>query len=290
MKLALHKSEIPEAKAFVINYLNDPFFDTNWHFHSEYQLFVVLEGVGTRFIGDNICHFQEGDLVFTGPNMPHMWRNDESYFDKTNHLRSQGIVIYFPESFLGEGSLRKEEMMGIRQLFERAARGIQISGATATHVVQMMKDLLYLKGIQSIIQLLTILQVLSETDEYKYISSIGYFNSSKETDKDKMSEIYNYIVQHFKQKIKLEEVAAIANMSPATFSRYFKARTNKSFSAFISELRIGLACKLLMEEEDSIYQICYRCGFNTLSNFNKQFKDLMHQTPFEYRKEYLKLA
>jgi AraC-like DNA-binding protein len=289
MKLALHKSEIPEAKAFVINYLNDPCFDTNWHFHSEYQLFVVLEGSGTRFIGDNISHFQEGDLVFTGPNLPHLWRNDEVYFDKSNQLRVQGIVIYFPESFLGDGSLKKEEMQGIRQLFERAARGIQVGGTTAAQVTQMMKDLLYQKGIESIIQLLSILHVLAESSEFTYISSIGYSNTSKETDKDKMSEVYNYIVQNFKRNIMLDEVAAIANMSPTTFSRYFKARTNKPFSAFIAELRIGLACKLLMEEEDSISQICYRCGFNTLSNFNKQFKELMHKTPFEYRKEYLHL-
>jgi AraC-like DNA-binding protein len=250
----------------------------------------VLEGAGTRFIGDNISHFQEGDLVFTGPDLPHLWRNDEVYFDKTNQLRVQGIVIYFPESFLGEGSLRKEEMLGIRHLFERAARGIQISGATATEVIQMMKDMLYLKGIESIIQLLSILHLLAETQDFKFISSVGYSNTSKETDKDKMSEVYNYIVQNFKGNIMLEEVAALANMSPTTFSRYFKARTNKPFSAFIAELRIGLACKLLVEEEDSISQICYRCGFNTLSNFNRQFKELMQKTPFEYRKEYLNLV
>ncbi|MGV3588473.1 MAG: AraC family transcriptional regulator [Adhaeribacter sp.] len=290
MKHALHKSQIPEAKTFVINYLNDPCFDTKWHFHSEYQLFVVMEGSGTRFIGDNISHFQEGDLVFTGPNLPHLWRNDEVYFDKVNQLRVQGIVIYFPENFLGEGSLRKEEMLLIKQLFEKAVRGIQITGATAARVTQMMKDLLALKGLESIIQLLSILQVLAESHEIAYISSIGYLNTSKETDKDKMSGVYNYIVQNFKRDIMLEEVAAIANMSPTTFSRYFKARTNKPFSAFVAELRIGLACKMLMEEEDSISQICYKCGFNTLSNFNKQFKDLMHKTPFEYRKEYANIA
>ncbi|GEO02932.1 AraC family transcriptional regulator [Adhaeribacter aerolatus] len=290
MKHALHKSQIPEAKTFVIKYLNDPCFDTKWHFHSEYQLFVVLESSGTRFIGDNISHFQEGDLVFTGPNLPHLWRNDEIYFDKANPLRVQGIVIYIPENFLGEGSLKKEEMLLIRQLFEKAARGIQIHGGTAARLTQMMQELLALKGIESIIQLLSILQVLAEAEEIEFISSIGYYNTSKETDKDKMSGVYNYILQNFKRNIMLEEVAALANMSPTTFSRYFKARTNKPFSVFISELRIGLACKLLMEEEESISQICYKCGFNTLSNFNKQFRNLMHKTPFEYRKEYAKIS
>jgi len=290
MKSAVHKSEIPDNKAFVINYLNDPFFDTYWHFHSEYQLFVVLEGKGTRFIGDSINHFQEGDMVLTGPNMPHLWRNDDIYFDKTHHLRVQGIVIYFPENFLGEHFLRKEEMLEIKQLFERASRGIQILGATSNHVTEMMQDLIHLKGLESIVQLLSILHVLSVSGEYNYISSVGYTNNTKEADKDRMSGVYNYIMLNYKKNIMLEEVAGIASMSPTAFSRYFKARTNKSFSSFISELRIGYACKLLMEDKNNIAQIGLECGFNTISNFNKQFKDLMHKTPFEYRKEYLKMV
>lgn len=290
MKSAVHKSEIPETKAFVIKYLNDPFFDTHWHFHSEYQLFVVLEGKGTRFIGDSIDHFQEGDMVLTGPNMPHLWRNDDIYFDKAQQLRVRGFVIYFPENFLGEHFLRKEEMLEIKQLFERAQRGIRILGATSLQVTQLMKDLMDLKGLESIVQLLSILHVLSVSNEYTYISSVGYNNNSKEADKDRMSGVYNYIMLNYKKNIMLEEVAEIASMSPTAFSRYFKARTNKSFSSFISELRIGYACKLLMEDKNNIAQIGMECGFNTISNFNKQFKDLMHKTPFEYRKEYLKMV
>jgi AraC-like DNA-binding protein len=289
MRSAVRKSEIPESKAFVIKYLNDAFFDPNWHFHSEYQLFLVLQGTGTRFIGDNIAHFQEGDVVFTGPNMPHLWRNDEVYFNKNNQLKVQGIVIYFQENFLGECLLKKEEMLGIKQIFQKAERGLEFSGTTKTRTSQMMQDLLHLKGIESIIQLLSILHVLSESSEYTYISSIGYTNTSREIDKDRMNEVYTYIMQNFRKNISLEEVAELASMSPTSFSRYFKARTNKSFSSFVSELRIGAACKLLMEDKDTIAQICYECGFNTLSNFNKQFKELMHKTPFEYRKEYAKL-
>ena len=127
-------------------------------------------------------------------------------------------------------------MLVLNNLFERASAGIEVFGNANRVVKQMMQDLLSLKGIESIIQLLSILHVLSETHEYNYLASIGYTNTSKETDKDRMSEIYNYIMQNFKRNIMLEEVSEIANMSPSSFSRYFKARTNKSFSAFISEL------------------------------------------------------
>jgi AraC-like DNA-binding protein len=290
MKPAVHKVEIPASKAFVVNYLDDPFFDTNWHFHSEYQLFVVLEGTGTRFIGDNISHFQEGDMVLTGPNIPHLWRNDDVYFQKENHLRVHGVVVYFPEDFLGEHILKTEEMHGIRQLFEKGARGLTFFGQTNQEVTRMLQELLELKGVECLVLLLQILHVLAESTQYQYISSVGYTNTSKEVDKDRMSDVYNYIMLNFKKNIMLEEVAGIANMSPTSFSRYFKARTNKSFSSFVSELRIGYACKQLMEEKNTIAQICYECGYNTLSNFNKQFKEQMHKTPFEYRKEYLKIS
>jgi AraC-like DNA-binding protein len=153
----------------------------------------------------------------------------------------------------------------------------------------MLKELLELKGVESIVKLLNILNALAESTEYQYISSVGYTNTSKEVDKDRMSDVYNYIMLNFKKNIMLEEVAEIASMSATSFSRYFKARTNKSFSSFVSELRIGYACKQLMEDKNTIAQICYECGYNTLSNFNKQFKEHMYKTPFEYRKEYLKI-
>lgn len=290
MKVAVHKIEIPASKAFVVQYLDDPFFDTNWHFHSEYQLFVVLEGTGTRFIGDNISHFQEGDMVFTGPNMPHLWRSDERYFQKERNLRVHGIVVYFPEDFLGQHILKTEEMHGIRTLFEKSARGMEFLGQTNQQVTRMLKDLLGLKGVESIVQLLSILHVLAETTEYRYISSLGYTNTTREADKDRMSDVYNYIMLNFRKNILLEEVAGIASMSPTSFSRYFKARTNKSFSAFVSELRIGYACKQLMEHKSTIAQICFESGFNTLSNFNKQFKELLHKTPFEYRRQYQEIT
>ncbi|MDQ4139701.1 MAG: AraC family transcriptional regulator, partial [Bacteroidota bacterium] len=103
-----------------------------------------------------------------------------------------------------------------------------------------------------------------------------------------MNEVYTYIMQNYRKNIPLEEVAEIANMSPTSFSRFFKVKTNKSFSSFITELRIGYACKLLLEDNNTIAQICYESGYNTLSNFNKQFKEMTHKTPYEYKKEYLK--
>lgn len=288
MKPALQKSPIPDAKAFVIKHLNAPYFDPNWHFHPEYQLFVVLHGKGTRFIGDSIRPFKEGDMVFTGPNLPHVWRSDAQYFDKSHSLQTEGVVIYFHENFLGDSLLRKEEMEKIQGLFFRASTGLEIRGDTNKRISQMMLDLLHLQGASSLILLLQILDLLADSSECFPIAHIGYINQYKENETARMSKVYEYVMKNFKHKISLSEVAAVASMTPTSFSRYFTMRANKPFSRFVSEVRVGNACKLLHEDDLNIAQICYECGFNTLSNFNKQFKEIIGRTPHIYKEEYQK--
>lgn len=288
MKAMVHKSAIPETKLFVVKELSAPAFDPNWHFHSEHQLFVVLEGTGTRFVGDSIKPFKEGDMVFTGPNLPHLWRSEDAYFNKANHLRTHGIVIYFQENFLGESLMKKEEMEKIRILLQKSVYGLEIKGETNRLVTQMMKELVHLQGIPSLIQLLKILDILTNSTECYTIAHSGYINQYKEDETVRMTKVYEYVMQNFRQKISLDEVAALANMTPSSFSRYFKARANKSFSNFVSEIRVGNACKLIHEQEMNIAQISYECGFNTLSNFNKQFKEITGKNPLKYKEEYFK--
>ncbi len=289
MKTAVKKSSIPHSNAFLVKSLKSPHFDPNWHFHQEFQLFVVLKGTGTRFIGDSIKPFSEGDMVFTGPNLPHLWRSDDIYFDKKADLQTEGIVIYFNEKFLGESLLEKEEMTAIRQLLQKAEKGMEILGDTNQKIKKMMNELLKLRGVDSIIKLLKILSLLSKTQEFTYISNSAFINSYKESDRNRMNLVHEHVMKNFKDTIRLEEVAAIANMTPTSFSRYFTARANKSFSNFLSEIRTGHACKLLLEDKMNIAQICYECGFKTLSNFNKQFKEITNTTPIQYKKEYLKV-
>ena len=287
MKKAFQKSRIPEKRACLLKELIAPFFDKTWHFHPEYQLFLVLKGRGTRFVGDDMQTFKENDLVFTGPNLPHLWRNDPQYFKKKRNLSTHGIVIYFPESFIGQGWLEKEEFEEIRCLLVRAALGLEFKGETNVRIGAMMKALLNMKGVESIIQLLKILKVLANSREGNPIAQAGYINTNKESEKDRMSQVYEYIMDHFQRPIKLEEVAAIANMTVSSFSRYFKTRMNKSFSDFLSDVRISHACKLLHDENLNISEICYDSGFNTLSNFNRQFKDKMLVTPMKYKRDFL---
>lgn len=285
MKAALQKSPISEEHAFEAKHLMAPHFDPNWHFHPEYQIFLVLQGTGTRFIGDHVTPFKKGDLVFTGPNLPHLWQSDHEYFLDTG-LMTEGIVIYFPENFLGKELLQKNEMYKVKQLLQLAHRGIEIYGETHQHVTFLMHRVLNVSDFDQILALLNLLNIISNSSEYKLLATEGYSNSMKETETDRMNRVYAFVMKNFREKIMLDDVAAIANMSPSAFSRYFKIHANKTFSDFLIEIRVGHSCKLLTNQTINVSQVCYDSGFSTLSNFNRQFKAVTHYSPLEYRKKY----
>jgi AraC-like DNA-binding protein len=284
---ALQKSPISVDRAFEFEFLKAAHFDPNWHFHSEYQVFIVLRGAGTRFIGDHVHPFREGDLVLTGPDLPHLWRSDLEYFEGDPELWTEGIVVYFPADFFGHQFLQKMEMYSVRQLLIKASRGVAFTGCAAEKVKHMMLALLEKKDFDSILQLLQILKVLAETDEYQLLANPGYSNSLKQSDTDRMNKVHAYVMKNFREKITLEEVAALASMTPSSFSRYFKTHANKTFSEFLTGIRIGYSCKLLIEKKMNITQACYDSGFNTLSNFNRQFKVYTSYTPVAYRSKYI---
>jgi AraC-like DNA-binding protein len=286
MKPPLQKSPISQEHAFVIKHLKEAHFDHNWHFHSEYQVFIVLNGTGTKFIGDHVSPFTPGEVVITGPNLPHLWRSDHDYFESKG-MMTEGIVIYFHENFLGSEFLQKTEMHRIRQLLARASRGLEILGSTRDMVRKMMFQLLEEKDFDSVLMLLQLLNVVSSTNEYRLLSSQGYANNLRDMDTERMNRVHEFVMKRFREKITLDEAAAQANMSPTSFSRYFKNHANKTFSHFLTEIRIGYSCKLLQKSEAAISEVCYASGFNTLSNFNRQFKSVTKYTPLEYKKLFL---
>ena len=286
MKPLLEKSIESLNQSFLVKKLQDPFFDPNWHFHPHYQLFTVIKGTGTRFIGDDIRHFEEGDTVFLGPNLPHLWRSDRNYFEKESQLQTEGIVVYFKEDFLGNDFFEKPEMFDIKSFLKNSERGLDLKGTLGAEMVSDLNELLGLTGFEGISKLLNILHKLSVTNDYQYISSSNYTNTHKISETERMRIVHEYVLKHFKENINLSTVASLSNMTEAAFCRYFKSRTNKTFSDFVKEIRIGNACKILQDENKSISQTCYESGYNTVSNFNNQFKSLKGVSPLQYQKLY----
>jgi AraC-like DNA-binding protein len=286
MKPLLEKSIENLHQSYLVKTLKEPFFDPNWHFHPHYQLFTVIKGTGTRFIGDDIRHFNIGDTVFLAPNMPHLWRSDREYFEKDSQLMTEGIVVYFKEDFLGSEFFEKSEMYDIKTLLKKSERGLDLTGQLKEELVDDLKNLPVDSGFQGIIKILSILDKLSKSTDYQYIASTSYSNTHKISETERMRLVHEYVLKHFKENINLSTVASLSNMTDAAFCRYFKSRTNKTFSDFVKEIRIGNACKMLQDENKSISQTCYESGYNTVSNFNNQFKSLKGVSPLQYQKLY----
>jgi AraC-like DNA-binding protein len=286
MKAPIHKNIESQVRSVTVQELIEPHFDANWHFHPHYQLFTVLAGTGKRLIGDSIQTFGPGDTVFLGPDVPHLWRCDPVFFEGDAGLFTHGIVLYFQEDFLGKDFLERPEMVSIRQLLQESKRGIEYRGELREHIISELALLKHSEGFQSVLRLLTLLNKIANEDGGSPIASFGYVNNYKISETERMQKVHNYVLQHFAQELRLGDVASLAGMSEAAFCRYFKARANKTFIDFVNEIRIGHACKLLLEDKWNIAQIAYDSGFDSLSNFNRNFKRYIGHTPREYKGNY----
>ncbi len=286
MKAPIHKNIESPIRTITVHELEEPHFDPNWHFHPHFQLFTVLKGTGKRFIGDSIQSFEPGDTVFLGPNIPHLWRSDPAYFTGNEALSTHGIVLYFQEDFLGKDFLDKPEMLPLRQLFTEAQRGISYRGSMGKKVRSELMEMVEIDGYKGILKLLNLLDCLASDTSGEPIASYGYVNNYKVSETERMQKVHNYVLQHYSQGIKLGDVASLAGMTEAAFCRYFKARANKTFVDFVNEIRIGHACKLLLEEKATISQIAFDSGFDSLSNFNRNFRKYTSVTPRDYKRNY----
>ena len=282
MPVVLEKNIGSQQDSVTVLDLRESFFDPNWHFHPHYQLFTVLEGTGTRFIGDSIQYFEAGDTVFLGPNLPHLWRSDKMYFENNSTLKTHGIVLYFTEDFLGSDFFEKSEMSVLNAFLKNSSRGLVWSGKTRQHVIERLLELRNIKGFKRILILLDLLHSLSQSKDYQFITNENYTNLHKLSETERMQKVYEYVSKYFKDTIKLSDIAEKVNMSEAAFCRYFKKRTNRSFMDFVNEIRIGNACKLLSQNTLNVSGICFESGFNTISNFNFHFKKIVGKTPSEY--------
>jgi AraC-like DNA-binding protein len=285
LRIALEKNIENPISSITVMDLQEAYFDPNWHFHPHYQLFTVLEGEGTRLIGDSIQHFDAGDTVLLGPDLPHLWRSEKAYFKEDSNLKTRGIVVYFTQEFLDATILNLPESRAVNNLLKDSFRGLELQGNTTKLVSQELLKMSKSHGLDRVLLLHQLLNHLSKIKERSFISSVGYSNTHKVSETERMQKVYDYAMNHFKEDIKLKNVASLANMTIPAFCRYFKKRSNKTFSDFVAEIRIGHVCKMLDQKDVNIAQTAYESGYNTLSNFNKKFKELVGVTPSIFAKE-----
>lgn len=265
-----------------VQYEEQQHFYENLHFHPELQIMVICESTGTRFIGDSIGTFKAGDVIFLGSNLPHVFRNDKRYYEAGSTLKANNISVFFDSFLFDETFLALPEAHSIQKLLLNSKRGLRVRGETKRKVSVLIHEMLTLCGFERIVQLLTILNVLSHSNELQLLSSVGFNANQNESDNKKINDVFTFIMNNFAEDIKLKEAADVANMSVNAFCRYFKQHTRKTFSQFVNEIRIGHACRLLIEDRWNIRETAFECGYDNISYFNRQFKDITHFTPTEF--------
>ncbi|WP_238381876.1 helix-turn-helix domain-containing protein [Mucilaginibacter pedocola] len=197
-------------------------------------------------------------------------------------------VVHFTEDFWGAQFLSLPENKGIKNLLNRARRGLQPIGAGVPKIGELVEQITRAEGSRKIILLMEVLIAIAAAEETKVLASLGFQHNFQESEKDRINAIYNYSIENFKKKITLEEIASVANISPNSFCKFFKSRSKKTYSRFINEIRVGSACKLLINNQMNVKEICYESGFYNFASFHKYFKEITGKSPLSYQKCYVK--
>ena len=253
--------------------------DNIWHYHPEIELVYINGGAGKRRIGSHISYYTEGDLILIGSNLPHCGFTDKFTGNKNE------ILVQMKADFLGQSFFNIPEMKKIQNLLEVAKGGIAFSGRTKQILGDKMEDLEYQNDFERILSILHILNELALSDEFKVLNAEGFSLETEVKDNDRINIIFNFVKNNFQEDIPLAEIANMVSMTVPSFCRYFKKITNKTFVQFVNERRLVHASKLLTEQTMSISEVCFECGFNNFSHFNKSFKAFTGQNPSDYRKQ-----
>jgi AraC-like DNA-binding protein/quercetin dioxygenase-like cupin family protein len=251
-------------------------FDAPWHFHPEIELTLIVEGSGRRFVGDRIEPFEAGDLVLLGAGLPHFWQSG-------GQASARSVVVQFRSDFLGAAVWEQPEFQRVRNLIARSGRGLHFTGATAREVADGMMTLPALTGMAGLALLLALLDRLAGARRSRPLASAGYAPALNRQAEERISRVYAYAAEHFRDEVALADLARAAAMSPASFSRYFKRTTGRAPSDFLNDLRVEQACRQLRESDHTVTRIATDAGFATVTNFNRRFRERMGTTPREYR-------
>ena len=256
------------------------------HSHSEFEVNYVENAKGVRrIIGDSVEVIGDYDLTLVaGDKLEHVW---EQYQCTSRNIRE--ITIQFSSELFFGNLLNKNQFDSIRKMFENAKQGVSFPMEAIMKIYPQLDTLASeTNGFYAVIKFMTILYELSMSDNSRILSSSSFANIDDSSDSRRISKVHDYINIHFKEPIRLEDLASIAGMSSVSFSRFFKLRTGKTITDYLIEIRLGYASRLLVDTTNSISEICYECGFNNLSNFNRIFKKKKDCSPKEFRENYRK--
>ena len=264
---------------------NNNEFDYPWHYHPEFELTYILTSHGVRYVGNNIENFFDNDLVLIGSNLPHCWINSVDQDEPAS-----AIVVYLKEEFGSNVWMQSCEFESIRQLLASSGKGIKFDSSVALRMKEKYFELLQLPPLKKFTLLLEILQELAQTNQFHYLCEQGFSYELNYTHNERLNIVYKFIQNNYQGKISLAGIAAEVNMSEEYFSRFFSKIMKKSFFEFLNEYKINRACKLLIETDKQVSEVCYASGFESIPFFYRQFKKFKNCQPVQYRQNYQKIA
>ncbi|HEY4209669.1 MAG TPA: AraC family transcriptional regulator [Puia sp.] len=278
-----HTSEADAS--FIVKEYCQRHFTSPFHFHDMYEIILIAKSYGKLYAGNKVMNFNENEVYLFGPGLAHCFYNDQSFIDK-NEI-AHAIVIFFREDFMGKDFFHRPELSRIKKLLHQSQHGIKVNDvdiALSAFFPRMTQE----KAMPALILLFQLLELLSTQDK----AAVSLINPSPrnanftDSDSAKLEQVFNYVLENFSEEVNIKEASSLACLNEAAFCRYFKRRTEKTFSEFVNHVRITHATRLLQDKDWSIASICYECGYKNLSYFNRVFRDIMGNTPFEYRKSF----
>ena len=272
-------------ESFFIGIFQDNLEKSTWHYHNNFEISFITEGSGKRIVADSIQEFQPGDLAFIGPNLPHVW-----IADKETRILSKRtlemVFLQFTLNVLSSQLLSLPEFINVKRSLDLSERGIQIVGDTLNEVSEIMLQLPYLKSFDRMLHFLMLMDIIGRSETNIQLASKEYLNIRFTTGNRRIATIHEYLMNHYRDEVDLKRLAALVNMAEGSLCRFFKMNMGITIFEYLNKIKTDFACKLLMDHDLSIMEVCLDSGYNNISHFNKQFKKNMEVSPSKYRKRF----
>lgn len=288
MSAKFEKTIQNQDESFYIGIFQDNLEKSTWHYHNNYEISFITEGSGKRIVADSIKEFQPGDLVFIGPNLPHVWIADKDTPAPSSRTLEM-VFLQFADNIIGTQIKELPEFKNIAKALVASERGIHILGQTLNEVSELMLQLPYLKSFDRMLQFFKILDIIGKSNSLDHLASKEYLKSRFTNGNRRIALIHDYLMKNYRDEVNLGNLASLVNMAEGSLCRFFKSNMGLTIFEFLNKIKVEFACKLLMDEDLSITEVCLDSGFNNLSHFNKQFKKYTGVSPKEYRRKFKSL-
>jgi AraC-like DNA-binding protein len=285
MPALFEKITVKADESFSIGVFQDNLEKSTWHYHNNFEISFITEGSGKRIVADSIEEFQPGDLAFIGPKLPHVWLADKEV--KTLTARSLEMVfLQFNSNVLSPQLLLLPEFSNIKKALDMSERGIQIIGGSLNEVSEIMLQLPYLKSFDRMLHFFLLMDIIGKSETNKPLATKEYLAKRFTTGNKRIATIHEYLMNNYREDIDLSKLATLVSMAEGSLCRFFKMNMGITLFEYLNQIKTEFACKLLMNKDLSILEICLDSGFNNISHFNKQFKKITGVPPSEYRKRF----